>query len=696
MKSIKTRIIVAFVLCSLVSVLLCGGICLAEAAVSFHTYSEEEMVLTCKNQSAVLNATMERVAQSVDTLYNVALEELTGRPNFKTNAKTVKDYTSAMETVLFKSAENTEGCLTAYIRYNPEFTDPESGLFLTRNSADAAFESVTPTDFSMYEPDDMEHVGWYYIPVQNKAPIWMSPYYNSNIDAYMISYVIPIYVDDVSYGIVGMDIDMNVLIDQVDATQVFDEGYAFLADDSGSAMYHRELECGQPLTSLDSGIEALSAALSDGARENTLISYTRNGVNRFAVYSSLENGMKFVVSATSAELSKGANTIAFYILGAILAAILLAVVIGFLVSINLTKPIRKIKNVVDSTAELNFTHNPANAALYKRKDEIGHMANSLRNMRDTLRQMEKDIRITYLDIRQSMETLESTTETVVTASSENADTIQQLASAMEETTATMTTVNETIAEVKDKASVIKGRSDEGKAASAEIRSRADKMRTTTQETSDKTIAVYQNVMEKSTQAMTRAKAVDKIDALAQAILDISEQTNLLSLNASIEAARAGEAGRGFAVVAGEIGSLASQSSETVSNIQQIVAEVTGAVESMMECLKESTEFLGQTVLEDYSGFRDVAGQYTEDAVFFEESMGDIQKQITALEEQIINITDAVNEISQTVEAAATGISDMAGKTIMVTDEIQKNESCVAENQDNVTRLKNIAERFKTE
>lgn len=696
MKSIRTRITVSFVLCSLISVLLCGGVSLLEAATSFHKYSEEEMILTCKNQSAALNATMERVAQSVNTLYNVALEELSDCPDFKTNARTVREYTAAMENILFKSAENTEGCLTAYIRYNPEFTDPESGLFLTRSSADAAFESVTPTDFSMYEPDDLEHVGWYYIPVQNKAPLWMSPYYNSNIDAYMISYVIPIYINDVSYGIVGMDIDMNVLITQVDGTRIFDEGYAFLADSAGNAMYHRELECGQPLSGLGSGVEALSAALSDEAKENTLIPYVKNGENRFAVYASLENGMKFVISATSEELSKGANSIAFPILGALLLAILLSVAIGFFISSSLTKPIRQIKSVVDSTTELNFTHNPANEALYKRKDEIGHMAKSLHSMRNTLRGMEKDIRITYHDIRQSMENLAVTTETVVAASAENADTIQQLASAMEETTATMTMVNEAIVQVKDKASVIKGRSDEGKTTSGEIRRRADEMSITTQETSDKTIAVYRNVMEKSTLAMTRARAVDQIEALAQAILDISAQTNLLSLNASIEAARAGEAGRGFAVVAGEIGSLAAQSAETVSNIQQIVSDVTGAVESMMACLKEITEFLGQTVLEDYSGFQNVAGQYTEDAVFFESSMGDIQKQVTALEEQIINITDAVNEISQTVESAATGISDMAGKTIMVTDEIQKNKSCVSENQANVTRLENIAGKFKTE
>lgn len=696
MKSIRTRIIVFFVLCSFVSVLFCGSVSLLRTSAAFHEYSQEQMVLTCKNQSAALDATMERVSQSVDTLYNVAYEELSNCPDFKTNADTVTEYTAAMENILFKSAENTEGCLTAYIRYNPEFTDPESGLFLTRDSSDAAFESVTPTDFSMYEPDDLEHVGWYYIPVQNKAPIWMSPYYNSNIDAYMISYVVPIYLGDESYGIVGMDIDMNVFISQVDATQVFDEGYAFLADSSGNVIYHRELESGQQLSQLGSGVEELSAALGDEAKANTLISYARDGSNRCAVYSLMENGMRFVVSSTTAELNKGAYAIAYSILGAVLFAILLSVVFGIVVSNNLTKPIRKIQSVVDSAAELDFTHSPENRALLSRKDEIGHMACSLHNMRDTLQEVEQNIRATYRDVRRTMEDLSETTDTVASASAENTDTVQHLAAGVEETAAAMATVNEAIGQVEEKASAIKLRSDEGKAASSEIHQRAGEMCGAVQKTTEKINAVYQGVMEKSNLAISQAKAVDQIETLAQSILDISEQTNLLSLNASIEAARAGDAGRGFAVVADEIGSLATQSASTVSNIQQVVSNVTGAVESMTVCLKEITEFLGQTVLEDYSNIQNVAGQYSKDAVFFESSMEDIQGQITVLTEQIAEITHTVNEISGTVENAAQGISDVAGKTVMVTGEIEKNKSCVAENKDNVARLKNIAEMFKTE
>ena len=238
MKSIKTKIIVTVILCSLVSTFICGAISIVNSVSTSYEDSQQEMQLKCVSQSDELDTMMQNVSQSVEMVYSIAVAKLEHAASFRTSRDYVDTYTKQMLPILMQSAQNTKGALTAYIRYNPEFTEPTSGLFLTRDNSDSEFESVTPTDFSMYDPSDVEHVGWYYIPVQNGKETWMEPYLNSNIGVYMISYVIPIEVDGESIGIIGMDIDFSEFTDTIDSLSIFDSGYGFLVNESGKVMYH--------------------------------------------------------------------------------------------------------------------------------------------------------------------------------------------------------------------------------------------------------------------------------------------------------------------------------------------------------------------------------------------------------------------------------------------------------------------------
>lgn len=696
MKSIKTKIIVTVILCSLVSTFICGAISIVNSVSTSYEDSQQEMQLKCVSQSDELDTMMQNVSQSVKMVYSIAVAKLEHAASFKTSKDYVDTYTKQMLPILMQSAQNTKGALTAYIRYNPEFTEPTSGLFLTRDNSDSEFESVTPTDFSMYDPSDVEHVGWYYIPVQNGKETWMEPYLNSNIGVYMISYVIPIEVDGESIGIIGMDIDFSEFTNTIDSLSIFDSGYGFLANDSGKVMYHKDLEIGSNLVDADSGLQAVADALGNEQTEETAVSYTYQGKDKVMYYRTLENGMKFILTAPKTELQAKSKQLAGQIFGGAAFATVLAVIIGIVLGFTITKPISQIDGIVKQTADFEFASNPANQHLYKRKDETGRMAISLHNMRKNLREMVGNIRHVYTDLRNTTEQLSDTTKRVREMSNVNTDTTQELAAAMEETAATMETVNTTVSDIKERATDIEKYSKEGRESSVEVKERADQLKLKTQSASEKTVQMYENVQQKTESAMEQAKAVEKINQFTQAILDISSQTNLLALNASIEAARAGEAGKGFAVVAGEIGALATQTSTTVGSINEIIAEVNQAVANMTGCLKESTDFLEQTVLKDYEDFMEVADQYTKDATVFDDDMSAISEQINTLLTSIVEIADAMQGVSSTVSEAADGVTDIAQKTLEVSGIVQGNETLVDNNHENIERLNRVIEMFHDE
>ncbi len=692
MKSIKARVLAAVIVCTLLTSLICGGVSIINSRKTVYQDSQKEMQYACTNQADALNAQMSRVEQSVNTAYNVALQQLTDVQAFKTDKAYVDAFNSIMEQMLYEIGGNTEGALTAYIRYNPEFTEPDSGVFWSRSSDAEKFEALVPTDFSMYDPDDLEHVGWYYIPVKNGKPTWMDPYLNSNINVYMVSYVIPIVMDGESIGIIGMDIAFDKFTATVDHATVFETGSAFLVDAGGNIAYQKEIEAGTAIAQAEaSGV--IEGALADPALEGLPVNYTYQGLEKDMCYRTLINGMQYVLTAPESEMKSAASRITMLIMIGMLIAVAISVVIGVIMGLVITRPITQINDIVSKTAQFNFSKNENSDRLCKRQDESGSMANSLREMRASLRSMVQDIKTTYSDLDDTLLKLSDTTEQVKGMSGENTETTQGLAAAMQETAAAMETVNNTVMQIRERAQTIRDNSIVGEKASLESKQRAGDLKHTTGEAQNKTTQMYRGVQERSAAAMEQARAVEKINQLTQSILDISGQTNLLALNASIEAARAGEAGRGFAVVADEIGGLASQTSSTVTNINGITTEVNQAVGNMETCLQEILTFLEDTVLKDYSDFMGVAEKYTQDASDFEENMKSIGAEVETLLSAIVEIADSVNSITMTVGEAADNISSIAQKTLDVSQLVEGNAELMETNSENVVKLKNIVDMF---
>lgn len=690
MKSIRTKIIISIVVCVLFASLSIGILSISNVRRTSNQAAEQELALTCANQGSEINAMISRIEQSVDTLTSIAMDKMEFS-RFKNNDSYVTEYTRELLDDVVKFGENTDGAICAYIRYNPDFTNPTSGIFLTRNNTEESFTSLTPTDFTMYDKTDLAHVGWYYIPVENGAPLWMDPYLNENINVYMISYVVPLYVKEESVGIIGMDIDFTQITGLVGDTKIFDSGYAFLYNKEGKIMYHPQADNGMDLADMSASLKTF---LTNPDNAGKIESYQYDGESKSVVFYPLQNGMYLALTASNREINAGANRLTLDIILFALLCLIICFVLGFILSGSIAAPITKITETIRQTAQLNFKKTGNSAKLMKSKDETGVMAGAVSDMRDVFRKMVATIENIENSILSDMDKLDTIMKENSEISEDNSATTQEMAAGMEETSAGTIVIADNVSAIRHNVEDIRKVSDDGQENSTEVLKRAKQLRDITVVSSDKTMNIYETMKAQTQEAMERSKAVAKINALTENIKKISAQTNLLALNANIEAARAGEAGKGFAVVATEIGTLAQQTFQTVEGINEMVAEVNGAVTSMTDCITQIMNFLGDTVVADYHSFKEVGEKYETDANEFASSMGEIYQKITDLDKEISEIAFAIDNVKETISQSAEGVNMIAEKSSEAAAKTGKGYDLLKESKENIARLKTMMDKFE--
>ena len=385
MKSLKTKVIALVLGCMLLSSFVIGSFSILSSKRAVSADSAQIMNLICENKTQEISALLSRIEQSVNTLTLYASRQIESTEKFKTDSAYVDQYTEHLTDIAINAATNTEGAMTVYIRYNPEYTSPTSGLFCSKSSTDSTFQPLEPTNLSLYDSSDTSRVGWFYEPAKNKKGTWMAPYLNDNINIEMISFVIPFYVDDVFIGVVGMDIDFSVLQTIVDETNVYQNGYAYLTDEKANLIYHQDLPRGTSLMDYNNGeFREAAEMLLQNSSENSLISYSYHGYQRKAAFRSLQNGMRLVLAAPISDIDKQANLLILQILIASLVIVALTAILTFIFTRRLVKPLLELTAAAQKIAagdlSISITHHS--------NDEVGTLAESFR---ETVKHLHKYI-----------------------------------------------------------------------------------------------------------------------------------------------------------------------------------------------------------------------------------------------------------------------------------------------------------------
>lgn len=487
--------------------------------------------------------------------------------------------------------------------------------------------------------------------------------------------------------------DYNAILADV-KVKGMDSSYAYLVTSDGIMQYHpTQDKVGNPVE--NEVVKGLVAELQAGKTPaDAVVTYLYKGKNKIAGYSILTDKSILVVTADEDDAYSFMDQVRNFSILLIIGIVILFTSLGYMFAKFLIKPMDVVKDLINETADFNFESKNRMGRMVKRTDEIGSIAKSLAFMRGNLRNVVIDINAAGDTLNTCVTEVDASSAEIDEMCTDTSSTTEELAAGMQETTASTETIQVHIQEMQEEAESIKELSNEGERQSVEIKDRAGKLNQTTKTASTRTTTLYEDMKAKTEKAIADSAAVAKINELTDAIMAISSQTSLLALNANIEAARAGEAGKGFAVVATEIGSLASQTSDTVGSINEIVGVVNEVVSRMAATLTESIDFLENVVIKDYEQFADVSVQYENDAESFKDSMTTIEESVNRLTDKIESVADSLQAISNTIGESTIGVTEIAGKTSDITARTADNRGAVDDCLEAVESLRAITAKFR--
>lgn len=472
--------------------------------------------------------------------------------------------------------------------------------------------------------------------------------------------------------------NLSSITNYISSLSLLKESHVYLTNENNEIILSTEADRTTLADHIVNGLSNVEDQLGSFSTESYLISYD-----------TLSNGWKLIVQTPYASLTEKLDSAFIIVAIFLIIFILAAAILGYLFANSFSKPIIKLVQLMKTAEKGDLTV----SAPVKGKDEVAQLCLSFNNMIDKIKQL----------INQTQgvitETLHSS-EILTTSTTQSVSTIQELAVAVSEiaqgtttqaldaqkSTQDMATLAHSMENVNEKTSHLLANTNGAKTLIENANSTMHSLVTTMNSSLEMSSDICTSIVELNTLNQNIEEVMKLVDS-------ISEETNLLALNASIEAARVGEAGKGFAVVANEVRRLADESKSSTVNVRSTLSTINQKMNETVSLAEKSQQIIhNQEAVVDET--HKVFFNIVEILTIMTTELQDVNESINAMQNLKNMMIDQIDSIASVTEESAASTEEVSSLATEQHNVISKLSTLSEELTHNMDALHQTIQAFK--
>ena len=381
-----------------------------------------------------------------------------------------------------------------------------------------------------------------------------------------------------------------------------------------------------------------------------------------SLYNNSEQLLKQIGSLSSAYEEYVANDTTYSMIGNALAAA--SVLMFFLIgSLLISQEKRVARETEEQRNEIEAQNNRNEAAIMRLLDEMGDLADGDLTAHATVTEditgaIADSINYTIDALRNLVTQINDTTVQVSSAAHETQATAMHLAEASDQQATQITTASSAVNEMASSIEEVSANANDLANEAGKSVEIANKGSTVVQDTISGMDTIREQIQETSKRIKRLGESSQEIGDIVEIINDISEQTNILALNAAIQAAMAGDAGRGFAVVADEVQRLAERSGNATKQIEALVKTIQADTNEAVISMERSTSEVvrGAQLAQNAGGALEEIEHVSSSLAKLIQAISDTTRQQSIA---AVSISDSMNVVQEITTQTSAGTNETA-------------------------------------